>query len=76
MLLYSKYVWKLLLVTVKSHIAVVKLINVLTFDFGIFSMQSETYYSCETGFNPCNVGTEYQKIQKNSKFCLGWKGHF
>ena len=44
MLLYFKYVWKLLLVTVKSHIAGVKLINVLTFDFGIFSMQSETYY--------------------------------
>ena len=37
MLLYSKYVWKLLLVIVKSHIAGVKLINVLTFDFGIFA---------------------------------------
>ena len=53
MLLYSKYVWKLLLVIVKSHIAGVKLIDVLTFDFGIFSTQSEIYYSYETGFNPC-----------------------
>ena len=50
-LLYTKYVWTLLLVSVKSHFAGVRLINFLSYILGFFSTQSETYYSRETGFN-------------------------